>query len=89
MKLTFKITNTPILVLDVDLSSQIVVTKYEGSPRAVKPIFEKGNFGYKGLERHMQYLMDDNRPLPTLLDDVKVNGLHVPFQKNLKLEVTD
>lgn len=92
MKVTFTISNSPILTLNVDMTTKRVTTEYCDDKRTVDPIILPEERTYDGLTRRLKFLMSDKpdeRSLPELLADLKSNGIAVPWQHNLNVIVTE
>lgn len=92
MKVTFTISNSPILTLNVDMATKRVTTEYCDDKRTVNPIILPEERNYDGLTRRLKFLMSDTpdeRSLPELLADLKANGIAVPWQHNLNVIVSD
>ncbi len=85
MKLTFKVSNNPILELQV--TDRVEVIK-EHDKRAIKTIMADQEYTLAGLEKRLQYFTDSELPLVELLEQVKKEGLNCDFQQNLGLEIT-
>ena len=84
MKLTFKVSNNPILELQV--TDRVEVIK-EHDKRAIKTIMADQEYTLTGLEKRLQYFTDSELPLIELLEQVKKECLNCDFQHNLGLEV--
>ena len=92
MRVTFTISNEPILTLNVDMATKRVTTEHCDDPRIVDPIILPEERTYDGLTRRLKFLMSDkpdDRSLPELLTDLKVNGIAVPWQYNLNVSVSE
>ena len=92
MKVTFTISNSPILTLNVDMATKSVTTEYCDDTRTVDPIILPEERTYNGLTRRLKFLMSDKpdeRSLPELLADLKANGIAVPWQHNLNVIVAE
>ena len=92
MRVTFLISNHPILVLGITHSTKKVEIRYIGDERAVSPIISPKERNYQGLTKRLKYLMSDkpdDRSLPELLEDIRKHGIQVPWQHNLSIEVKD
>ena len=85
MKLTFKVSNNPILELQV--TDHVEVIK-EYDKRAIKTIMADQEYTLAGLEKRLQYFTDSELPLVELLEQVKKEGLNCDFQHNLRLEIS-
>ena len=92
MRVTFTISNNPILTLNIDMDTKRVITEYCDDSRTVDPIILPEERTYDGLTRRLKFLMSDkpdDRSLPELLADLKVNGIAVQWQYNLNVVVTE
>lgn len=74
------------------MTTKRVATEYCDDPRIVDPIILPEERTYDGLTRRLKFLMSDkpdDRSLPELLTDLKVNGIVVPWQYNLNVSVSE
>lgn len=89
IRLIFKTKNYPILELKVDLPRKQVSTEKVHDLLAAKIVLQESARTYSGLESRLQYFMLDTRPLPELLDHIKVHGFYVPNQHNLDVDLIE
>lgn len=87
MKLTFYISEIKILQMDVDLENKRARATYTGSERALKPLLLPNQRNYAGLESRLQFMMDSKKKLPELLDEIRTEGIHIDFHRNLNINI--
>lgn len=87
MNLVFKLTDTPIMKMQLDLVAKTAKVTYISNELAVAPILETQDRGYLGLEQRLQELMQIKKPLPELLEIIKQDGIHVAYHNNLNISI--
>ena len=81
-KLTFSITDSPILKGELDHETQTFTPTYVDD-KGLKPILKPSELTYKGIERRIGYLRQTPSPLPELLHLIETKGTCIPSQRNL------
>lgn len=89
MKIVFKINDYRILEMSIDISSKEARVDYCKDELSVKPILDRHERTYTGLEKRLQFMMDNQQSLVDNLADIKHNGTQIPFQRNLNIEIKE
>lgn len=69
-------------MINVNINDRTTKVVYESNPLAVNAILLKDERSYSGLERRLQYLMDDKRPLHELIETIRIYNINTPIQYN-------
>lgn len=73
--------------MHVDPENKTAMVTNLTDEKAVWPILAPNERHYNGLEKRLQVFMQNKKPLPDLIADIKVNGIHVDYHANLSIYV--
>lgn len=85
--LKFYISDTNILDMVVDLDKKFAKATFISHEKSASPIIPQKDRNYAGLERRLQIYMQRKEPLPVLIKEIELYGIHVDFHTNLNIDV--
>ena len=85
--LKFYISDTNILDMVVDMDKKFAKATHISHEKSASPIIPQKDRHYAGLERRLQIYMQSKEPLPVLIKEIELNGIHVDFHINLNIDV--
>lgn len=90
VRLTFKINESPILVIDLNMQTKASQIEFVTSDEiTMHPILLPKERNYQGIESRLQWWFNDDRKLPELLTDIKKYGFLFGGQPNLRLDIEE
>lgn len=90
VKLTFRVGDIPILIIDLNLQTKASHIEYVTSDEiAMHPILLPKERNYLGIQSRLQWWLNEKRELPELLEDFKKYGFFYGGQSNLRLDVEE
>lgn len=87
MKLVFKLTNTPITKIQLDLVAKTKSVTYISNEFAVSTILETNKRTYLGIKKRLQELMQIKKQVPELLKVITRDKSHVAYHNNLNISI--
>ena len=85
--LKFYITDVNVLDMLVDFNKKFAKATHVSHEKSASPIIPASERHYAGLERRLQIYMQRKEPLPNLIKEIELNGIHVDFHTNLNIDV--
>lgn len=85
--LKFYITDVNILDMVVDFNKKFAKATFISHEKSASPIMPQKYRHYAGLEQRLQMFMQSKKPLPDLIKEIELNGIHVDFHTNLNIDV--
>lgn len=89
MELTFKISEIPVLIMSVDTINKTAHETYSKSSLSVDNIIAPNERNYVGLTRRLQTFTQTKMELPELIQKIKNENIHVDYQHNLSIDISN
>ena len=89
MELTFKISEIPVLIMSVDIINKTAHEIYSKSSLSVDNIIAPNERNYVGLTRRLQTFTQTKMELPELIQKIKNENIHVDYQHNLSIDISN
>lgn len=89
MELTFKISAIPVLVMTVDITNKTACETYSKSSLSSDNIVAPNERNYVGLTRRLQTFTQTKLELPELIKKIKNENIHVDYQHNLSIDISN
>lgn len=89
MELTFKISDIPVLIMSVDIINKTAHETYRKSSLSVDNIIAPNERNYVGLTRRLQTFTQTKMELPELIQKIKNENIHVDYQHNLSIDISN
>lgn len=89
MELTFKISEIPVLIMSVDIINKTAHETYSKSSLSADNIIAPNERNYVGLTRRLQTFTQTKMELPELIQKIKNENIHVDYQHNLSIDISN
>ena len=89
MELTFKISAIPVLIMLVDIINKIAYETYSKSSLSSDNIIAPNERNYVGLTHRLQKFTQTKMELPELIQKIKNENIHVDYQHNLSIDISN